>query len=126
MRVKLCTRCSYAPRDISGHYDPKAVLHLRVKCDSGQVANTDHHPRKTHRRQECAIVFNIDATAQPIVARSVRDGLASSGTTPGAPPSAPGSVPTASMFVERTTVDFCLVTRPPDSCGDPAAISAPR
>jgi hypothetical protein len=125
MRVKLCTRCPYTPRDLSRHYDPKAVVHLCVKCDTGQVASTDHYPRKTHRRQECATIFNIDATAQPIVARSVRDGLASSGTTPGERPSAPESAPTVSEFVGRTTADFYPATRLPNSCGDdPAAISA--
>lgn len=127
MRVKLCPRCPYTPRDLSGHYDPKAVLHLCVKCDSGQMASTDHYSRKIHRRQECATVFNIDATAQPIVARSVKDGLASSGTTPGERPSVPESAPTVSGFVERTTVDFYLAIRLPNSCGDdPAEISALR
>jgi hypothetical protein len=127
MRVKLCTRCPYAPRDISGRYDSKAVVHLCVKCDSRRVASADHYPRKTHRRQECATVFSIDVTAQPIVARSVRDGLASSGTTPGERPSAPESAPTVSGIVGTTTVDFYLVTRLPDSCGDdPAVIFASR
>jgi hypothetical protein len=127
MRVKLCTRCPYTPRDLSGHYGPKAMLHLCVKCEGEQVASTGHYPRKTHRRQECATAFNIDAKAQPIVARSVREGLASSGTIPGERPSAPESASTVSRFVERMTVDFYLVTRLPDSCGDdPAAISASR
>jgi hypothetical protein len=71
--------------------------------------------------------FHIDATAQPSVARSVREGLASSGTTLGAPPSVRGSAPTDTRFVERTTVDFYLVTRLPNSCGDdPAVTSASR
>ena len=123
MMVKLCTRCPYAPRDISGHYDSKAVVHLCGKCDSRQVASADHYPRKTHRRQECATVFNIDAIAQPSVARFVREDLASSDTTLGKPPSAPGSAPTDSRFVERTTVDFYQIFRPPNGCGDnPAAI----
>jgi hypothetical protein len=107
-------------------YDP-TVLHLYAKCDGQRLASTDHYPRETHRRQECATVFNIDSTAQPIVARSVREGLASSGITPAEPPSAPGSAPTGSGFVGRTTVDFYPVTRPPNSCSDdPAAISASR
>jgi hypothetical protein len=124
MRVKLCARCPYTPRDLSGHYDPKAVLHLCAKCDGEQVASTNHYPRKTHRRQECATVFNIDAIAQPSVARFVREGLASSDITPGKPPSAPGNAPTDSRLVERTTADFYHVFRPPNGCGDnPAAIS---
>ena len=123
MRVKLCTRCPYAPRDLSGHFDPEAVLHLCAKCDGEQVASSNHYPRKTHRRQECATVFNIDAIAQPSVARSVMEGLASSDTTAGEPPSAPGSAPTDSRLVERTTADFYHVFRPPNGCGgNPAAI----
>jgi hypothetical protein len=125
MRAKLCTRPPYTPRDPSGHYDPKAVFHLRAKCDGEQVASTNHHPRKTHRRQECATVFNTVVTAQPSVARSVRESLASCGTTPGEPPSAQRSAPTASRLVEMTTADFYLAFRPPNNgCGDnPAAIS---
>jgi hypothetical protein len=123
MKVKLCTRCPYAPRDLSGHYDPKAVLHLCAKCDGEQVASTNHYPRKTHRRQECATVFNIDAIAQPSVSRSVREGLAPSDTISGEQPSAPGSAPTDSRLVERTTADFYHVFRQPNGCGDnPAAI----
>jgi hypothetical protein len=128
MRVKLCTRCPYTPRDLSGHYDPVAVLHLCTKCDGEQVASSNHYPRKTHRRQECATVFNIDAIAQPSVARFVRKGLASSDTTLGKPPSAPVGAPTDSRLVERTTADFYHVFRPLNGCGgNPAAISrSPR
>ena len=123
MRAELCTPRPHTPQDLSGHYDPKAVLYLRAKCDGEQVASSNHYPRKTHRRQECATVFNIDAIAQPSVARFVREDLASSDTTLGKPPSAPGSAPTDSRFVERTTVDFYQIFRPPNGCGDnPAAI----
>jgi hypothetical protein len=106
--------------------DHAHVLPANHTCDGKEVC-CFADPRETHRRQECATVFNIDATARPIVARSVRDGLASSGTTPGERPSAPESAPTVSEFVGRTTVDFYLVTKLPNSCGgDPAAISASR
>jgi hypothetical protein len=48
MRVKLCMRCPYPPRDISGHYDSKAVLHLCVKCDADKWrAPTITHARPT-------------------------------------------------------------------------------
>jgi hypothetical protein len=116
-------------------YAARSLRPLRSQGRAPPLRETRHRtsgehrpiPRKTNRRQECATVFSIDATAQPIVARSVRDGLASSGTTPGERPSAPESAPTVSEFVGRTTVDFYLVTRPPSSCGDdPAAISASR
>jgi hypothetical protein len=97
------------------HYDSKVAFHLCVKRDHEEVTSIDHYPRKTHRRQECATVFNTDPTAQPIVARSVRAGLASSGITPGEPPFAPGSAPSASGVVGRTTADFYPVIRPLDS-----------
>jgi hypothetical protein len=124
MIVKLYTGCPYTPRDLSGHYDPTAMLHLCAKCDGEQRASTNHYPREIHRRQECATVFNIDATAPPSVARSVRDNLGSSDTTAGEPPSAPGSAPTDSRLVESATADFYLVFTPPNNdCGYPAAIS---
>jgi hypothetical protein len=54
----------------------------------------------------------------------VRDDLGSSDTTAGEPTSAPGSAPTDSRLVERTTADFYLVFRPPNNAGGyPAAIS---
>ena len=114
MRVKLCPRCPYTPRDLSGHYDPEAALHLCAKCDSKQAASTNYYPREIHRRQQCATIFNINATAQPSVARSVRGDLASSDTTPGEPPFAPRSAPTDSTLAEKTTADFYLVFRPPN------------
>jgi hypothetical protein len=33
MRVKLCARCPYTPRDLASHYDPDAALHACAKCD---------------------------------------------------------------------------------------------
>jgi hypothetical protein len=36
MRVKLCARCPYTPRDLAGHYDPEATLHVGAKCDGEQ------------------------------------------------------------------------------------------
>jgi hypothetical protein len=118
MRVKLCDRCPYTPRDLATHYDPKAVLHLCARCDDQREASTNHHPRETYRRQECATVFNSVVTAQPSVARSVRENLAWSDTTPGEPPSARRSAPIDSRPVERMTADFCPGLRPPSAgCG---------
>jgi len=34
MRVKLCSRCPYAPRDLADHYDPDAALYSCARCDS--------------------------------------------------------------------------------------------
>lgn len=73
---------------------------------------TSQDPPKTHRRQRCATVLNIPGTAQPSVARSVRENLASYDTTPGERPSVQRSARTVSRSVERMTADSCLVFRP--------------
>ena len=105
--------------------DGKEIGCIASGADGEQEASTNHYPRKTHRRQECATVFNIVLTAQPNVARSVRESLASYGTTPGEPPFVQRSALTASRPVETTTADFCPRFRSPnDSGGDHhAAIS---
>jgi hypothetical protein len=115
MRVKLCARCPYTPRDLAGHYDPKGLLHACAKCDGQQGASTNHYPRKAHRRQECTTVPNIFVTAQPSVAQSVTEGLVSSGTTPGELPSVPRNAPIASRPAGRATADGCADFTPPDS-----------
>jgi hypothetical protein len=115
MRVKLCTRCPYAPRDLAGHYDPEGPLHVCAKCDGEQEASTNHYPRKVHRRQECATVLNIPGTAQPSGARSATESLVSSGTIPGEPPSVQRSALIASRPASRTTADGYAGLEPPDS-----------
>jgi hypothetical protein len=54
MRVKLCARCPYTPRDLAGHYDPKGPLHVCAKCDGQHEANTNHYPRRPARKEVCA------------------------------------------------------------------------
>jgi hypothetical protein len=114
MRVKLCLRCPYAPRDLAGHYDPEGILHACAKCD-GQEASTNHYPRKAQRRQQCATVPNIFVTAQPGVAQSVTESLASSGTTAGKPRSVQRSALTASRHASRATADGYVGFRPPEN-----------
>jgi hypothetical protein len=116
MRVKLCARCPYLPCDLAGHYDPKAVLHLCAKCDGEQQASSRHDSRKIHRRQKCATVLNIIATAQRSVAQSVTESLVSSGTTPGEPRSARRSAMIASRPDRRVTADGYAGSKPPDDC----------
>jgi hypothetical protein len=120
MRVKLCALCPYTPRDLAGHYDPEGPLHLCAKCDGEQQVSTHHYPRKTRTRQNFATVLHIPGTAQPSVARSVTERLASSGTTSGDPPSVQKSAPTASRPVKRTTEDgyVCFKRRPDDACNE--------
>jgi hypothetical protein len=87
MRVKLCARCPYTPRDLADHYDPRAVLHVCAKCDDEQGMLTNHYPRAANRRRECATVPNLFGTTQRSDARSVTESLVSSGTTAGELPS---------------------------------------
>jgi hypothetical protein len=119
MRVKLCARCPYLPCDLAGHYDPEAVLHLCTKCDGEHWTSTKYDPLKAYRRQKCATVPNIVVTAQPSIARSVTEGLALFGTTPGEPPSVQRNAPIASRTDRRATAGGCVGFRPlPDNgCG---------
>jgi hypothetical protein len=125
MRVKLCARCPYTPRDLAGHYDPEGLLHVCAKCDGEHEASSKHYPRKVHRRQKCPTVRNVFAMAQPSVARSVTEGLASSGIIPAEPPSVQRSALIASRPARRATADGCADFRPPDNscCEDHAEIS---
>src|SRR6266851_1652477 len=72
MRVKLCRRCPYTPRDLADHYDPEAALHVCAKCDGEQAMLTNHYPREVHRRRKCATVHNIFEMAQRCGAPSVQ------------------------------------------------------
>src|SRR5712675_3128349 len=83
MRVKLCARCPYTPRDLADHYDPEAAFHVCARCDGEQGMTTNHYPRQTYRRRKCATVPNISGTTQQSAAPSVTESLVSSGTTPG-------------------------------------------
>jgi hypothetical protein len=77
MKVKLCARCPYTPRDLTGHYDPGAALHACAKCDGeqGVSTRTNHYPRKAHRRRKCSTVPNIFGVAQRNDAPSVTENL---------------------------------------------------
>jgi hypothetical protein len=117
MRVKLCSRCPYTPRDLAGHYDPDGVLHACATCDGRQSeASADHPPRKAQRRQKCATVSNFLPTAQPSVARSVTENSALSGTTPGAPHYVQGNALNSSRSVGMPTrIGYAGFETPPDN-----------
>jgi len=83
MRVKLCARCPYTPRDLADHYNPEATLHSCAKCDGAQGVVTRHYPRKADRSRKCATVPNIFEVVQQSDAPSVTDSLVSSGITAG-------------------------------------------
>jgi len=114
MRVKLCARCPYTPRDLAGHYDPEAVLHVCAKCDGEQGMSINHYPRETYRRRKCATVPNIFGTTQPSGVPSVTENLVLSGTTPGELCSVQRSALIDSMPARKPTADGYAGLRPPD------------
>jgi hypothetical protein len=106
MRVKLCARCPYTPRDLAGHYDPEATLHVCAKCDGEQGVLTKRRPaREAGRRRECSTVHNIFGMAQRNGAPSVTESLVSSGTTRGEFLSVQRSALIASRPARRATAD---------------------
>jgi hypothetical protein len=115
MRVRLCSRCPYTPRDLAGHHDPEAVLHVCARCDGEREASINHYPRKAHRRQKCTTVPSIPGMAQPRVARSATESSASSGTTPGEPHCVRRSALTASRRARTATADGYVDFTPPDN-----------
>jgi hypothetical protein len=92
----------------------RGTLHGCAQRD-GNEASTSNYPRKAQRRQQCATVSNIFVTAQPSVARSVTASLASSGTTPGEPPSVQKSALAASRHAGRAIADGYLGFKPSDT-----------
>jgi hypothetical protein len=114
MRVKLCSRCPYTPRDLAGHYDPEGVIHVCAKCDGAETANTNRYPRKADRRQQCAIPPNIPGMAQPSVAQFATESLASYDTTPGEPRFVRRNALTASRRARKATADGYADFTPPD------------
>jgi hypothetical protein len=114
MRVKLCSRCPYTPRDMAGHYDPEGVLHVCAKCDDEQEAGANCYPRKAHRRQQCVIAPNTLGMERPSVAQFATEGLASYGTTAGKPHFVQRSALTASRHARKATADGYVGLMPPD------------
>jgi hypothetical protein len=113
MRVKLCARCPYTPRDLADHYDPEAALHVCAKCDE-QGMLTNHYPREAHRRRKCATVPNVFGTMQRSAAPSVTENLVSFGTTRGEPPSVQRDALIASRPARRATADGYADFKLPD------------
>ena len=105
MRVKLCASCPYRPRDLAGHYDPEATLHVCAKCDGEQGVLTKHYPREAQRRRECSTVYNIFGMAQRNGAPSVTESLVSSGTILGELLSVQRSALIATRPARKATAD---------------------
>jgi hypothetical protein len=96
MRVKLCARCPYAPRDLANHYDPGANLHLCTSCEGEQKASCNEYPRKAAERKKCAAIPDFPPPARPGVARSATANSDWSGAIPGGPHCVQGHVLIAS------------------------------
>jgi hypothetical protein len=118
VRVKRRARCPYTPRDLAGHYDPDGILHVCAKCDRQHRLNTNHYPRKVHRRQKCTTVLNIYGTVRPSVAPSATEGSASSAATPAKRPSVRRSALTALCVARKMTVDGYVGFQLPDFQGE--------
>jgi hypothetical protein len=116
MKVKLCARCPYKPRDLTGHYDPEAALHACAKCDGEQRVpmRTRPYPREARRRRKCSTVPKIFGLTQRSDAPSVTESLVSSATTPGEPPSVQRNALIASRPARRATADGYCDFKPPD------------
>jgi hypothetical protein len=121
MRVKLCSRCPYTPRDLPGHYDPEGEIHVCAKCDGAERASANCYPQKADRTQQCVTIRKIPGMAQPSVAQFAAESLASYGPTPGEPHFVQGSALTASRHARKATADGCVGVTPPDDRGEPLA-----
>ena len=115
MRVKLCTRCPYTPRDLEAHYDPVAANHACARCDGEQDRDKLHYPRDTYRRRKCSIVPSILSIPRRSAAPTVAESSVSSGTIPGDRSSVRRSAPIASSFTGKATADGFTGFEPPGS-----------
>jgi hypothetical protein len=114
MRVKLCARCPYTPRDLADHYDPDAALYACAKCDGEVGILNAYGPCGPERRRQCSTSLDIISMTTPGVAPFAKDGLASSVTTPGELPSVQKNASIASGHAGRATAIGCADFAPPD------------
>src|SRR5258708_21384918 len=121
MRVKLCKRYPYEPRDLAGHYDPDAALHLCAKCDGEPWMLTNHYPRDSYRRRQCPTNRDVFQPALRSVARSAPETLVSSATTPAKQPFAQRNPSIPSTAAWRPTPHGSFAFRPPGSSSIEAA-----
>jgi len=107
MRVKLCSRCPYTPRDLGHHYDAQAIAHACARCDGEQVKVKLYHPLEPYRRRKCSIVPKLFNIPQRGVAPCVAESSVSSVTIPGDRTSVRRNVLIASTYVGRATAGGC-------------------
>ncbi len=116
MRVKLCARCPYTPRDLAHHYDPEAALYACLKCDNQQ------DPCEIDWRQTCSTQIETSSATKSSVAPFARESSALSAITAREPRSAQRNASTISRHDATTTQDGCgAFARPEGTCGGNAA-----
>jgi hypothetical protein len=112
MRVKLCTRCPYTPRDLEGHFDPQATTHACARCDGEQDRIKMYYPREQHRRRKCSFAPRIFSIPQPSAAPLVAGSSVSSDTILADCSSVRRSASIASGTVGRATAGGCAIFEP--------------
>ena len=76
MRVKLCARCPYTPRDLADYYDANSSSHLCFRCDSKSAPAELAILVTANQKSKCAPAENIlNAAAQQRPALSVAESL---------------------------------------------------
>jgi hypothetical protein len=108
MRVKLCARCSYTPRDLAVHYDPEAALHLCVTCD------VEYSLRKTQRRRTWPTTTINAGITELHAAPSATESSVSFAIIAAAPPSVQASASSISSSAGRATAIGCGDWDPPE------------
>ena len=114
MRVKLCERCPYTPRDLADHYDSEAARHLCATCD------VKYDLRNTQRRRTCATT-KIDSTgtgtARRYAAPFVTESSASFAIIAAAPHSVRGNASSISGSAGRATASGYGRSEPSENIG---------
>jgi hypothetical protein len=76
MRVKLCARCPYSPRDLADYYDANSSSHLCFRCDSKRAPAELALLVTANGESKCATADNIlNAAAQQRFTLSVAESL---------------------------------------------------
>jgi hypothetical protein len=119
MRVKLCARCPYTPRDLAHHYDPKAALYACATCDNEQ------DPCVNRWRRTCSTEMYSSSAAEPSAAPFAAESSASSAIIARGPRSVPGSASTTSRHDAIATPDGCGAFASPDGIGEDNADQFP-
>jgi len=123
MRVKLCSRCPYAPRDLADHYDPDAAPYACARCDSELEVLNPSGPCEARWRRQCSTGLDITSTITPSVAPFATESLASSVTTPGGLPYVRKNASIDSGPAGRATPNGCADFAPPDYGVDSGSVN---